>query len=301
MNFSIIIPTYDRCESLRRLLFGIDRHFGKVDIDHEVIVANNAPDDESARRIEGVVGEFQQNPRGRFRHVRESSAGKCRAQNAAIAQSKGSILAFLDDDVEVSPDWLAVVADFFRRTTFDAMQGSILMPPEVQEDEEFLRAYYRYRTIYFVQYPETFTEIKTLTGANMAIRREVFSRIGYFNEDLGPGRSGKSEDVEFAQRLRRRGGRIGYEPTAAVYHAVDWSRLTEDFFRQSHEQEGRSRLIYKKQSLPAIILNLMRSTWTSGWYSLVGDERKRYRAKGRYFHYRAMLVEKTKRIKGIDA
>jgi hypothetical protein len=73
MNFSIIIPTYDGCESLRRLLFGIDRHFGEVDIEHEVIVANNAPDDESARRIEDVVGEFQQNPGGRFRQVRESS------------------------------------------------------------------------------------------------------------------------------------------------------------------------------------------------------------------------------------
>jgi hypothetical protein len=44
--------------NLRRLLFGIDRHFGGIDIEHEVIVANNALDDESARRIEDVVAEF---------------------------------------------------------------------------------------------------------------------------------------------------------------------------------------------------------------------------------------------------
>jgi GT2 family glycosyltransferase len=138
-----------------------------------------------------------------------------------------------------------------------------------------------------------------LTGANIAVRRAVFDRIGYFNEDLGPGRSGISEDVEFAQRLVKSGGRIGYEPRAGVYHRVDWSRLTEEFFRQRHEQQGRSRLIYKKQSLLSIVPNFLRSIWTFGWYSLVGNERKKYRAKGRYFHYRAMLAVKARKITGI--
>ena len=176
------------------------------------------------------------------------------------------------------------------------MQGPILVPPEMEQNQEFLRAQQRFRTINFVKYRSGVTELNTLTGANMAVRREVFARIGYFNEELGPGRSGISEDVEFAQRLVRSGGKIGYEPRAGVYHMVDWSRLTEEFFRQRHEQQGRSRLIYKKQSLAATIANVMRSIWTFGWYSLVGNERKKYRAKGRYFHYRAMLVEKMKRV-----
>ena len=38
----------------------------------------------------------------------------------------------------------------------------------------------------------------------------------------------------------------------------------------------------------------MRSVWTLAWYSMIGDVRNKYRAKGRYFHYRAMLAEKTK-------
>jgi hypothetical protein len=42
----------------------------------------------------------------------------------------------------------------------------------------------------------------------------------------------------------------------------------------------------------------MRTVWAFGWYSLMGNERKKYRAKGRYFHYRAMLAEKTKRNTG---
>jgi len=297
--FSIIIATYDRVDFLRGLLAGIAAHFGKLNISHEVIVANNARDERIAEEIAKLTDEFRNSDRIAFRHVREPLAGKCRAQNVAIRAAKGSIMVFFDDDIEVTPDWLTVAAEFFQRQEFDAMQGPILMPPEMEHNQELLRAQQRFRTINFVKYRPGVTEIKTLTGANIAVRRAVFDRIGYFNEDLGPGRSGISEDVEFAQRLVTSGGRIGYEPRAGVYHRVDWSRLTEEFFRQRHEQQGRSRLIYKKQSLLSIVPNFLRSIWTFGWYSLVGNERKKYRAKGRYFHYRAMLAVKARKITGI--
>ena len=298
--FSIIIATYDRVDCLRGLLAGIAAHFGKLDIPHEVIVANNARDERIAQQIAKLTEEFSHSQRVTFRQVREPLAGKCRAQNAAIRAAEGAVLVFFDDDIEVTPDWLTVVAEFFQRQAFDAMQGPILMPPEMEHNEELLRAQRRFRTINFVKYDPGMKEIKTLTGANMAVRREVFDRIGGFNEELGPGRSGISEDVEFAQRLLRSGGRIGYEPQAGVYHRVDWSRLTEEFFRLRHEQQGRSRLIYKKQSLASIVPNFLRSIWTFGWYSLLGNERKKYRAKGRYFHYRAMLEVKTRRSTGIQ-
>ena len=292
MEISIIIATYDRFDSLRRLLTGIRTHFGAVDIEHEVIIANNARDDAIARKIEQVVKEFNSGAGAEFRTVREPLAGKCRAQNTAIQTARGKVLAFFDDDVEVTPQWLGVAVDFFRREPFDVMQGPILVPPEVENNEEFLRAQRRFRTINFVQYSPQLSEIKTLTGANIAVRREVFSKLGGFNEELGPGKSGMSEDVEFAQRVIHGGGRIGYEPRAGVYHCVDWNRLTEEFFRQRHEQQGRSRLIFKKQSIAAIVPNMLRSIWMFGWYSMLGDERKKYRAKGRFFHYRAMLAEK---------
>jgi glucosyl-dolichyl phosphate glucuronosyltransferase len=298
LDFSIIIATFDRDESLRRLLNGIHEHFSSVNIAYEVIIANNARDDKIAQRVDQVIRDFQHRNGTVFRQVREPLPGKCRAQNLAIRQARGAVLAFFDDDVEVTPQWLSVAADFFRDRAFDAMQGPILVPPEMENNEDFLRAQYRYRTINFLKYKPGVTEIRTLTGANMAIRQEVFSRIGLFNEQLGPGRSGISEDVEFAQRLVQSGRKIGYEPRAGVYHEVDWKRLTEDFFRLRHEQQGRSRLIYKNQSLASVIPNLMRAIWTLAWYALMGNERKKYRAKGRYFHYRAMLQEKINRMKG---
>jgi GT2 family glycosyltransferase len=296
MDFSIIVPTYNRCESLRRLLSGMAERFVDNHVEHEVIIANNARDPAMVARINDLVHEFQERYGTRFRVVEEPNPGKCKAQNTAIRHATGRILGFFDDDVEVTSLWLSVAMEFFQNPTFDAMQGPILVPPDLQNNQVFLRAQHKFRTINFVQYRKNFSEIRTLTGANMAIRREIFDRIGFFNEQLGPGCSGISEDVEFAQRLVKSGGRIGYNPEAAVYHEVDWSRLTEEFFRQRHEQQGRSRLIYKKQSLASIVPNLMRTAWTFVWYSLIGNERKKYRSKGRYFHYRAMLEEKTKKI-----
>lgn len=300
-SISIIIPTATRVEKLRRLLEGFSKLEGRESIAHEIIVANNAPDEMTAAAVENLVNEFSRREDGCLRHVREPMPGKCRAQNLAITKSRSEIVAFLDDDVEVTSPWLKAVWNFFEKCPVDAMQGAILMPREVRNDERFLRAYRRYRTIDFIDYGTEVMEVRTLTGGNMAIRRELFSRVGLFNEQLGPGRSGISEDVEFAQRILRHGGRMGYEPKAAVYHEVDWNRLTEEFFRLRHEQQGRSRLIYKKNSLLTIIPNLMRSVWTRGWYSLLGNERKKYRAKGRFYHYRAMLLEKFKTFKPFNA
>jgi GT2 family glycosyltransferase len=293
-GISIIIATSGRVEKVRRLLDGLARVRGAAEIDHEVIVANNAADEELAQAVEVLVRE--QAARGRrCRQIREPVPGKCRAQNKAIDEARGAILAFLDDDLEVSPEWLISIARFFAECPHDIMQGSVLMYPKDRENAEIQKALKRYRTVDFIDYgyPRG-CDLKTLTGGNIAVKREVFEEVGLFDERLGPGGYGISEDVEFAKRALQAGKRIGYEPKAAVYNELDPSRLTEEFFRIRHEQQGRSRLAYKRSSLLTIVPNLLRSVWTYSWFSLLKNERRKYRAKGRIYHYRAMLLEKFK-------
>jgi GT2 family glycosyltransferase len=225
--------------------------------------------------------------------VREPLPGKSRALNQAIPLAKGKVLGFLDDDVEVTPSWLRATYDFFERHPFDVKQGAIQIPPHLRQDHEFLRRLQRFRTIcYYGKVENDVREIKSLNAANIAVRREFFATVGLFDERIGPGQSGTSMDVEFGERVLRKGGHIGYEPKSIVYHHVDWSRLTEQYFQLRHEMQGRSRLIYKGNSLLSIVSNLLRSIVTFCWYAIAKNERKKYRAKGRYFHYRAMLKEK---------
>lgn len=297
-SLSIVIATSGRVEKLRRLLEGLYRAHGWDQSRHEIIVANNAPDEAGAKVVEDCVEEYSRRAGPRCRQVREPVPGKCRAQNRAIVQARASIVAFFDDDLEVDPHWLEAVSGFFSSFPHDVMQGSIRMHPKDRDDRRLQKALQRYRTIDFIDYGyPPGTDIRTLTGGNIAVRREVFDQVGMFDERLGPGEAGISEDVEFAKRILQAGKRIGYEPRAVVYNEVDWSRLTEEFFRFRHETQGRSRLVYKRNSIFTVVPNLLRAVWTFGWYSLLGDERRKYRAKGRYFHYRAMLLEKLKTFK----
>jgi GT2 family glycosyltransferase len=299
LSISIIIATSGRVEKIRRLLESLCRVHNRNQIKHEIVIANNATDAARAAAVESLAREFDTRGGVRCRQIREPVAGKCRAQNKSIRETRSEILAFLDDDVEVTSDWLGAVDDFFRAHAHDLMQGSILMRPEDRQNRELQKALHRYRTVDFLDYgfPEG-TDLFTLTGGNMAVRREVFDVAGLFDERLGPGAHGISEDVEFAKRALKAGKRIGWQPHAAVYNELDPSRLNEESFRLRHELQGRSRLAYKNSTLFSIVPNLLRSLWTLGWYSLVENERKKYRAKGRYYHYRAMLDEKMKRAKG---
>src|ERR1043166_1247502 len=296
---SIMIASSGRVEKIRRLLESLCRVNGRETIDHEIVIANNATADEISARVETLVEEFSGKNGVRCWQVREPVAGKCRAQNRTIPLTHGRIIAFLDDDVEVRPEWLESIDTFFKSYPHDAMQGSVLMRPEDAKNQELRKALHKYRTVDFLDYGlSTGDDIKTLTGGNMAVRREVFDATGLFDERLGPGGFGISEDVEFAQRLLKAGKRIGWQPTAAVYNELDPSRLNEESFRLRHEAQGRSRLAYKRSTMFSIVPNLVRSVWTFAWYSLVGNERKKYRAKGRYFHYRAMIKEKLKMANG---
>jgi len=298
-SISIIIATSGRVEKIERLLDSISRARSRDRISHEIVIANNATDEAKASGVESLAREFDSKDGVRCWQVREPIAGKCRAQNKTIPLTRGEIVAFLDDDVEVRSEWLESIETFFKNYPHDAMQGSVIMRPEDQKNETLQKVLYRYRTVDFVNYGSAAgSDLRTLTGGNMALRRGVFDRVGMFDERLGPGGFGISEDVEFAQRVLKAGLRIGWQPKAAVYNELDSSRLNEEAFRLRHEAQGRSRLAYKGSSILSIIPNLMRSVWTFGWYSLVGNERRKYRAKGRYFHYRAMLQEKMKTTSG---
>lgn len=295
MTVSIISATVGRLEQVDRLLSSLSQLEGYDEIGPEIVIANNARNEDQAKKIEDIVSQYAARLTHPCRHVREPVPGKCRAQNRAIPNASGSVLVFLDDDVEVTPGWLRSIVNFFSEFPYDVMQGSILMRDKDRERADIQKALQRYRTIDFIDYGSPpGSELFTLTGGNMAIRRDVFNRTGLFNELLGPGQAGISEDVEFAKRVTAAGYKIGYEPRAAVYNEMDVSRLSDKEFRRRHQAQGRSRLAYKQQSLVRISANLLRSMLTFGWYSLIGNERKKYRAKGRYYHYRVMLIEKSK-------
>ena len=293
---SILIATQGRVPQLEQLLDSLVGQENREDIPHEILVANNAQGQASAAAVEALLQNYRAHEPERWIHVRESIPGKSRALNRLLPLVKANLLAFLDDDVEVAPEWLRITWQFFRDYSYDVMQGSILVPPSMQNDEQFLRLLNRYRTICYYSKPGLeVREIVSLNAANMAFRRELLDVTGLFDERIGPGASGTSMDVEFGERVLRTGRRIGYEPRSIVYHDVDWTRLTEEYFKRRHQLQGRSRAIYKESGIFSSFANLLRAMVGWCWYAALRKERQIYRSKGRVYHYRAMLKEAMRR------
>jgi GT2 family glycosyltransferase len=178
---------------------------------------------------------------------------------------------------------------------YSAGQGQIALDGPSIDDPAVRKLIEKFRTIPQLSFPEDVMETHSLNGANFFIARKILRQVGGFDERLGPGASGTSEDVELALRLSAAGVRIGYARDSVVFHRVDRERLTESYFAESHRCQGRSRLLIKNRGYTEILLNLARAYVQYGLYSVIGDERHRYRSKGRIYHYLSMLEAKRNR------
>jgi GT2 family glycosyltransferase len=209
-----------------------------------------------------------------------------------LKAATGNIVAFLDDDVVVDRAWLTAVEDFFSNGEFKVGQGIIRIPSPQKDEPEILALLERYRTIPVLEYKQNFKTIHSINGANFFITREVIDLIGGFDERLGPGAAGTSEDVDFARRLAAANIAIGYVPQAIVYHRIDHSRLTEEYFEQSHRRQGGSRFLMRPRGNATILFDLARACVRYAYHTASGKTRDRYRSKGRIYHYLGMMEAK---------
>jgi glycosyltransferase involved in cell wall biosynthesis len=287
-RITIIVPTKNRADALFKLLDSIRRLCEVDTLRPEVIVANNGSEDDTLQSVEAATPSFPTS----LRVITVTRPGKSAAINEALKEASGDVMAFLDDDVTVEKSWLTAVNDFFRAGEYEVGQGIIRLPAPEKDEPEIVKLIERYRTIPRLEYKRNFKTIRSLNGANFFARREVFDRVGGFDERLGPGASGTSEDVDFARRLGKANIAIGYVPQVIVYHRIDRSRLTEEYFKQSHLRQGGSRFLIRKRARAVILLNLLRAGVRYAYHSARGNERDRYRNKGRIYHYLGMMEAK---------
>lgn len=285
---TVIIPTKNRAGVVTELLSSLGALDDVEKIRPEIIVADNDSHDSTHENVQSIANNFPTT----IKVIKVTRRGKSAAMNEALKVATGDVVAFLDDDVVVDKTWLTAVENFFRRGEHRVGQGIIRLPAPDKDDPELVQLIERFRTIPKLEYKKKIDRIHSLNGANFFAARAVCEQVGGFDERLGPGAAGTSEDVEFARRLLRANIRIGYAPQAIVYHRVDRSRLTEEYFKQSHVRQGGSRFLITQRSTPAILFNLARAATRYAYYTVRGKERDRYRCKGRMYHYLGMMEAK---------
>jgi len=145
--------------------------------------------------------------------------------NFGAAEARGSLLCFLNDDVEViGEDWLGTLVARVSRDGVGAAGPMLYYPSgQIQHAGVLLGvggvADHAFRTVergqvgYFSR-AALEQDYSCVTAACMLVRREAFEQIGGFDVDLPTA----FNDVDFCIRLRRSGARIVWTPAAQLYH-----------------------------------------------------------------------------------
>lgn len=241
MQVTVILCTYNRCQSLAIALESVAASRVPSSIDWHVLVVDNNSKDDTRK----VAESFGQRDSAHFRYVFESKQGKSNALNRGIAEAAGEILAFIDDDVTVEPDWLAELVQPLVEPQWAGTGGRVYLPKSfVPPDWMAIEGDHSLVSI-LAQFDlgSKPHELKMPPlGNNMAFRKSVFEKVGGFRTDLGPmpGSQIRYEDTEFGQRVMQAGGRVLYAPGAIVRHAVEDYRLHKAYFLAYHFDYGRA-------------------------------------------------------------
>lgn len=218
---AVIVCTRERPDELRTCLASLA---GLVPLPDEVIVVDNAPTTDATRRIVDEAVATGQD----VRYVLEPRPGLSVARNTGLRASTAEIVAFTDDDVAVHPAWLMRLRAAFTGPEVMATTGLVL-PAELEAEAQQRFQWnhgggWGYRALtfdtgFFERTRRRGTPVWMIgAGASMAFRREAFARVGGFDERLGAGASGCSEDSELWYRLLAAGYTCRYEPAAVVFH-----------------------------------------------------------------------------------
>lgn len=268
---TVAVCTRDRADDLRICLDAL----GRLDYaEHEVIVVDNAPATDATERL--VKSLYPQ-----VRYVREPRPGLDWARNRAIVESRGSIVAYTDDDVVVDPGWLDIIVAAFDDPSVMAVTG-LVAPYELETDAQHL--FERYggfgrgfeRRWYGPMAKDDPHHVSYLgagqfgTGANMAYRRELFDTIGMFDPGLDVGTvTNGGGDLEMFFRVLKYGHVLQYEPSALVYHRHrrEYERLHTQLANNGiglYSHLVRAAMTYPDERLAALRLGV----WWFWWWNV---------------------------------
>jgi O-antigen biosynthesis protein len=218
---TVIVCTRDRTDELGRCINSLL----KLDYSNlELLVVDNAPRTNATEQL--LRSQYPS-----MRYVREMTPGLNHARNRGIAEAKGDVLAFTDDDVVVDPGWVTALAKLFVESPEVMAVTGLVVPFELETEPQALfelqggfgrgfdRKWYQVEPGNSNRSESHHGAGKFGTGANMAFRKILFSHIGAFDPalDVGTVTCGGG-DIDMFFRVIQEGYILVYEPAALVHH-----------------------------------------------------------------------------------
>ena len=250
IDCSIVIPVFNQGEYTERCLNKIFENT-LSNKSFEVIVVDNASEDNTTQIVELFNKKFPN-----IKYIRNGQNLKfAKACNIGAKEAKGKFLVFLNNDTEVQKGWLENAIKRLETDDNIGIVGAKLLYPDRTIQHcgiVFIRSYDKDIPIWpvhrFRGVDENYTgvlqpkELNAVTGACMFIRKELFIRLGGFDENYGM----YFEDIDICFKAAQLGKSVFYEPNCVAIHHEGKSGTNKDDIDKLNYQA--SSLFYKKWS-----------------------------------------------------
>jgi GT2 family glycosyltransferase len=207
-SLAVVIVTRNRHDALARCCRSV---LTSGDPDLEVAIVDQSCDDAT----EAAISSFRVDPR--LHYHRSARRGLAAGRNTGFRVTTAPVVAMTDDDCEVGYDWISEIRRVFAHASPTSLAfGSVLAGPHDASlgfiptcpvRDEFVGTRLRDKV-----------RLDGM-GACMAVRRDVWSALGGFDELLGAGTSFMSaEETDFCLRALLSGYAVEVTPRMAVVH-----------------------------------------------------------------------------------
>ena len=212
MRFSIVIPTYERRETVLRTVAALAAQ--SYD-DFEVIVVVDGSADGTATALRKLSTPF------RLTVLEQPNSGAGAARNAGAAAAVGQLLLFLDDDMEADSALLAE-HDRSQREGADLVMGDLPLHPDSPRNvlSRGVASWARSRRDRLSAVSGDIPLADLLTG-QMSISSAAFERLGGFDASFTRDGAFGGEDIDFGYRLLKAGLRASFNPAAISHQYFD--------------------------------------------------------------------------------
>lgn len=239
---SVVIPTLNRPEPLRRALRSAIAQELPSGVRYEIVIIDNSTDANARDVVSDLVAQAKKsNSTAEIRYVSEPNPGLSNARNAGVAASRGDWIAFLDDDQEATPRWLKGFLIAIQNNPADAIFGPIDVEPEVKGQALGASKSLFYRH-YEMMSGGDLTHRSAYLGTNNSffnVKRCFDNRVP-FSAKLN---SFGGEDSLLLKELVTNGRRFAWAAEAKVTEFVPPHRLTRDYYIKRRFLSGQIRTL----------------------------------------------------------
>lgn len=245
MDLSIVIPTFNRYSSLEKTLQSIVAQ----EIDDwlfEVIVVDNGSTDETLTVCRNAGASITN-----FVYCYDAEPGLLTGRHRGTKLSKGNIISFIDDDVELNPQWMTSILQLFNEKPAVSIIGGPCLPKYHIYPPQWTSYFWR-PTPYggsmclplsLIDVARESLELDPvfIFGLNYSIRKKVLLELGGFHPDCIPQHLQKFQgdgETGLSIKARTRNIKAWYAASAFLYHQVTAERLTTAYFEKWHYYNG---------------------------------------------------------------